>query len=435
MEKSGEKALKRYALESADQYYSEAFDLLTQNNNRSKEEDALLVNLLMKWSQVYYYQGRFQRTTELLLAHVGLAESLGNQATLGAYLTWLGHATFWQGARLEDSYYYLHKALELGEETKDQQVITYACAFLIKTCAEMGRLEEAVFFEKRTQEMFGLFPSDAFLQMTYYSGKGWIGWFIGDKNRIYEGAKGLLDFGQKMSSQRCEMVGSLLMGFRQFLDLEVESAIEYTMKVISQGDPYHAIFGRLLRGIYLVHMGEFEAAEKDLTEVVEYSDLNGTEYLKPSAHLFLGVALAAQRRVGEGISLIKSAAREFTAYQRTVFCCWSETILGGVLVQFLQKSGGLSLSFLIKNLGFLIKNVPFARKKAEQHLQNAVQIARETGAKGFLGQPLLQLGLLYKVKGKKGQAEEYLREARKVFEECDLDVYAKRASELLDSLA
>jgi hypothetical protein len=60
-----------------------------------------------------------------------------------------------------------------------------------------------------------------------------------------------------------------------------------------------------------------------------------------------------------------------------------------------------------------------------------MQLARETGAQGFLGQPCLQLGLLFKLRGQREKAEEYLLEAIKVFEACEFEAYLKRARELL----
>lgn len=432
--KSGEKSLKKYALEEANQHYREAYGLLSQIQSRSKNDDVLLIDLLMQWCMVFYYQGRFEAMAELLLAHVDLAESLDDKARTGAYYAWLGHATFWHGAKLEDSYQYLHLALALGEQTGNQQVISCACSFLIKTCAEMGYLEEAVRFEERTEEMLELFCSDTFLHITYYSGKGYIGWFLGDKHKLYESAQGLLEYGQKMSSLRCQMVGNLLMGFRHFVDLDMEPAVEYTQKVITQGDPYHAVFGKLLLGMFLVQRREFERAEDLLTQVIEYSKAAQTEYLKTTANLFLGVALAASGHLAKGIRLVENVSREFMEYQRSVFAIMSEFILGNIYLQIFQRSGNKGLLAFFKNFGFLIQNLPFAGKKAERHLTMAIQLARETGAQGFLGQPCLQLGLLYKLRGQREKAEEYLLEAIKVFEECEFEPYLKQARELLGSL-
>jgi tetratricopeptide (TPR) repeat protein len=433
--KSGEKSLKRYALEEANQYYREAFDLLSHNQARSPDEDLLLIDLLMNWCMVFYYLGRFGGMTQLLLAHLNIAESLEDKAKTGAYYFWLGHAAFWQGARLEDSYRYLHRALALGEEAGNQQVIGYACSFLIKTCSEMGYLEEAIKFEKRTEEYLELFSSDIFFYLTFYTGKGYLGWFLGDKNKLYESAKALLDYGEEVSSHRCLMVSNMLMGFRHFLDLDVVRAIDYQQKVIAQGDPYHAMFARLLLGLFLMHMREFEKAENLLTQVIKYSEEERTEYLKTGANMWLGAALAAQGNLAKGIRLVKDASKEFLEYQRNLFYGMSESILGTIYLQILQGTGGKRLSFFARNLGFLLKNVPSAGKNAERHLTNAIQVARQTGAQGFLGQPCLQLGLLYKLKGQKEKAKEFLEEATRAFEYCQSAESLHRAQELLQSMA
>jgi class 3 adenylate cyclase/tetratricopeptide (TPR) repeat protein len=432
--KSGEKSLKRYSLEEAHQYYQEAYDLLSRKPARSKQGDILFIDLLIKWCLPFYYQGRFKSLTELLFTHVQLAESLDDSAKKGAYYAWLGHSTFWQGDRLTNAYQYLRRGLALGEQTGDQQVIAYACAFLIKVCAEMGYLKEATIYEQRTLEMIKHFPKDPFLHMIYYSGKGYIGWFSGDKNKLYEAGNGIVNYGREVMSLRCQMVGYLLLGVRHSMDLDMDPAIEYAKKVITQGDPYHAVFAKLVLGMFLVHKREFEMAADSLNQVIAYSEKHGTDYMKSFANLFLGVALAACGDLAEGLRRIESSKREFIEFQRNIFYGLSEFILGSFYLQLYQRSGSKSLSTLFKNLGFLIKNMPFAGKKAESHLFKAIELARETGAKGFLGQPCLQMGLLYKLRGKMEKAKEYLMEAREVFEECELKVYTKRTQELLDSL-
>jgi hypothetical protein len=53
-----------------------------------------------------------------------------------------------------------------------------------------------------------------------------------------------------------------------------------------------------------------------------------------------------------------------------------------------------------------VKNIPFARKKAERYFNDAIKLSREIGAKGFLGQALLNLGLLYKAKKRSDSAKK-----------------------------
>ena len=74
--KSGEKSLKRYAVEESHQYYQEAFDLLKNKPAMTDEEKRLLIDLLNKWAYVFYYRGDFNGLVSLFRDHEGLAESL-----------------------------------------------------------------------------------------------------------------------------------------------------------------------------------------------------------------------------------------------------------------------------------------------------------------------------------------------------------------------
>jgi tetratricopeptide (TPR) repeat protein len=205
--------------------------------------------------------------------------------------------------------------------------------------------------------------------------------------------------------------------------------------VLAQGDPYHAQYASLLLGMFLVHRRDFEAAVDRLAEVIHNSERQGTEYLKIIAKMFLGVALAAQGKLGEGIRMVESAREKFSQYQRNIFHCFAEFILGNIYLSIMQGSQGKSLSFFFRNLGSIIKHVPFAGKKAEKHLSEAIKLARAKGAKGFLGQPCLQLGLLWKLRGKKDQAKKHFLEALQVFEECQMEAYSELAAGMLESLA
>jgi len=90
--KAGEKSLGRYAIEESHQYFKEAFDLLSNKTDRTKEEDGLLIDLLSKWSLVFYYRGKFEDQLDLFSAHKELAESLDDKEKLGMFYAWLGFA-------------------------------------------------------------------------------------------------------------------------------------------------------------------------------------------------------------------------------------------------------------------------------------------------------------------------------------------------------
>ena len=111
-----------------------------------------------------------------------------------------------------------------------------------------------------------------------------------------------------------------------------------------------------------------------------------------------------------------------------------DLVLGKVYSQIVEGSGPISLSTMAKNIGFLIKNVPFASKKAEEHFNRAIEVAKEIGAKVTMGMAYLDLGLLYKMKGKTEQAKKCISEAIQIFEKCEAEGFLKQAEEALASL-
>jgi len=86
-----------------------------------------------------------------------------------------------------------------------------------------------------------------------------------------------------------------------------------------------------------------------------------------------------------------------------------------------------AFSIIAKNIGFLAKNVPFAGKKAEEHFNKTIELAKELGAKGLLGTNYLDLGLLYKARKRTDQARQCISKAIQIFEECEAEVYLAQA--------
>jgi tetratricopeptide (TPR) repeat protein len=112
----------------------------------------------------------------------------------------------------------------------------------------------------------------------------------------------------------------------------------------------------------------------------------------------------------------------------------SEYVLGKVYSQIAEGGGPIRLSTMARNIGFLIQNVPFASKKAEEHFNRAIQVAREIGAKSTMGMAYLDLGLLARMKGKTEQAKKCLSEAIQIFEQSEAEGFLKKAKEALASL-
>jgi tetratricopeptide (TPR) repeat protein len=89
---------------------------------------------------------------------------------------------------------------------------------------------------------------------------------------------------------------------------------------------------------------------------------------------------------------------------------------------------------MAKNVGFILKNVPSAAKKGLEHLNRAIEVAKEIGAKGIEGQAYLGLGRLHEIKGRSDQARDCFSKAIQIFKECEAEIYLKKANEAFESL-
>jgi hypothetical protein len=152
------------------------------------------------------------------------------------------------------------------------------------------------------------------------------------------------------------------------------------------------------------------------------------------AQLFLGAAKIADGNMNQGLKMIEEAKQSFVREERKYHIALTEYILGKIYFQIVDGSSSISPASILKNIGFFVKNVPFADKKAEAHLNRAVVIAKEIGAKSILGTAFLDLGLLHKAKKTKIQAKECIFKAMEIFEQCEADLYLKQANGALDSL-
>jgi tetratricopeptide (TPR) repeat protein len=432
--KSGEKSMNRFALEESHQYFKEAFDFLVNMPDKTKEEEGLLIDILIKWAFVFYYRAAFRDMLDLFNDYKTLAESLDDKARLGMFYSWFGFA-WWARGKTKDSYEYLRQALEIGEEIEDQQVIGYTCTWLTFTSAELGRLNEAIAYGERAQEIYKYHESDQYLYIKSLGGLAWAYVFKGESNKCFEAGQAHLEYGQSHANIRSLAMGHIDMGFGYFLIGNFPSAIESSKQAIHiRADPIYSQGAGLPLGIYCLNNSQLQEAEDTLQEIVAFNENFGIECFGTPALAYLGILLIAKGQMKQGLRMVEDAQRELAMNGRKAHLALSHYAVGMLYRQIAEGSAKVSLSVALKNIGFLVKNVPFAKQKAADNLNTAIEIAEEIGAKGILGVAYLDLGLLHNVKGEKAKSREYITTAIRYFEECEADVFLQQAKEALESL-
>ena len=435
LKKAGEKSYKRYALDESHSYFKEAFDLLSDKPERTKEENDLLIDLIIKWGYAYYSRADFIGLINLFKTHETLAESHADKEQLVMFYNWLGQALSKRNMPV-DGYQYLFRSLQIAEQIGNIKAVAYSCMWLTQTCADMGLLEEAFIFDERAREIANRFESDQYLFGIALYCSAYAHFFRGDVKKIAELGQAFLDYGRKHSDLRCIALHYMVMGYSRLSAGDILSSIEFYKKFIQvSSDPVFSHAAKTMLGICYIFTGQLKEAQTTLKEVIKHSEKFGFEYVGTVAQAMKGLVLISQGHLKKGLSLYKNAMRLFLENKSLYRYAAGNHMIGMVYSKIAQGGGGRKdFSLLIRNIVFLIKTLPFAHKKAEEYFTIAIKTAKEIGAKSILGQAYLELGKLQKAKGKVEKARECISNSIEAFEKCEADVFLKYANEALAAL-
>ena len=431
--KSGEKSLSRYAVKEAHHYFRMAYDILKSTDELSEAEKIVLIDILNNWGYSYYYLGENEEFIALLESHKALAESLQNKATVGMFYAWFGLSLLLAG-KPKDSYDYLCKSLKLGEDAGNEKVVGYACTWLPMTCSELGLFTEGIGYGDRAQKIAELFPSDQYIFFKSLVGLCVIYSYMGETHKVFEGAKRLLDHGERSANSRSKVFGNLINAFGFWAIGDMKSSQKCLERAIEVAiDPLFSEFPKASLGFVYFFRGHIQDAEKALQSCMNFCRSRDLGQFYVVSQYYLAPILITKGHMKQGTELMEKAQEALIKNQRKIHYALSEHILGEVN---LQIATGLkpSLPIMVKNIGFLVKNFPSATKSAEEHFNRALEVLKEMGAVGLLGPIYLSLGTLFKATKRTRQARKIILEAIEIFQKSEAKFYLKQANEALRSL-
>ena len=432
--KAGEKSLKRYAVEEAHQYYQEAFDLLSNKTQKTREDELLLIDLILDWAMVLYYRADCKGWEKIFRDHKTLAETLGDNDRLGMFYAWLGFG-LWFRERYTDSYGYLSKAVQIGEEIKNQKIIGYGCTWLCWTCCELGLFDEAIKHGKRAQKIANILASDQYLYFKSLAGLAHTYLDKGERKKGLEAGRMLLEYGQKHSNIRSQHLGLFYIGYSHFIAGDYAQTIEYAQKALKTSvDPLYGVGGNLIAGFSYAFLGEFQKIEKMAKQQLKFCRDVGCEVWGTLAEILVGITYVGNGKMSKGLKMVEKVRDTYQKKKRRGTLAIPEYIIGKIYLQIVEGENLPRFSVLARNIGFMMKNVPAAAKKAEEHFKRAIAFSKEVGNNSYMARAYLDLGLLHKAKKRKGQAKECIAKAIELFEQCEAEVYLQQAKEALASL-
>ncbi len=362
-----------------------------------------------------------------------LPMELMTKKRLGLFFSQLGAAYAWR-EKLTESYIYLNKGLELGKLEGNNRLLGHTYFRLAGTCANLGRLEEAVRFGEQAKKISGNLQADLPLHRVAL-GVGITNYYVGNIRKLKELGNELQHDGIKRDDPRNLIMAKIVFGLSNLCAGDYQSAI-FNFKAALEGsvDSILIYISTLFLGNAYLLDGKYEEALSTSDKVMQLSDKFGIELLGSMALAFRGYTLATVGDLNAGLQCVDRAMDAWNKAGRQYALAAAHGFYGQLYLRILEGKGSKKLSFLFKNIKSLIKLIPGAFKKGEQHFQEQIKISKIIGAKGLLAQAYLGLGLLNRANKRKVEPEKYVNESIKIFKHYEAEMFLKQAKTLLENL-
>lgn len=405
LRKAGDKAMERYALIESQAHFTKAYELITGAPSDAVDDGAL-VDLILDWAILFYYQADFVRLRQLLERHQDDVDRLGDETTRMWWLVWKGHAA---GAQLDqtDNLRELDEALAIAERIGDQMGIAYAKTWTIWALFMKGDVSGSL---SRLSEIDDWVTANRHIDPYPYFKSRLVSVYAACAGGHAEGVEDMchdaIGFGQEVGNNRCIAVGYQGLAFHNSVLGNFEAAIEFGRRAAATAkDPIYrdtayltlSVAGTLTGNNALV----LEAGEH-LASVTE----QGIDLTTP---LFAQMAEAARLtttgRLTEGIETLLKTVEEAEQSSRIWEGIFAEFFLGVIYSRIVTGELTADLKTLVRNPGFL----PYlrrARKQAEPRLRAILDKTRRIE---FLGAAHLIEVELAKFLLHRGEREEARR--------------------------
>lgn len=432
--RSGEKSLKRYAVEESHRYYERAYRMLNRISRPTAEEQAMLIDLIVKWYFAFNKRGLFREMLDLLRSHEAMVRQFGDPLRTGMYEVCIG----WALQRRElvtDSLDYLLRALQTGQQLGNDTLIAYSSACLCWTCTDLGRMDDGLVYGRQAAAVAARIGNDHELIRFNLTGMGLLHFFAGDVNACWRTGEKLIAFGETAGDERTFSEGYLLKGSARMIAGDFVQAEELLHKAIALSvDPIYSLNARFFLSYVYFSQGKVTTAARTLEAVIAATDNFGYEYVGTSASAFYGVVSASMGRLGRGVALIRARIDAHRKRGKHNHDLIFTHMLGRFYLALLQGGRPLNLRSLLANAGFLLFNRPVAARLAERYLKEAIAIGNRIHARQRLALACLDLGRLYTHKRRFDEARRQIQRSIELFDRCGADMLILEARAALAAL-
>jgi hypothetical protein len=361
---AGRKAVERYAVEEADHFYGQAYDLLA-SKERTAEEDRCLCETLIEWMVVHYYRADFQRVKALLELHQGDFERVGDPELTGMALGWRGNAEFIL-MDLHRSLQLLDQAIAIGERDHSPSVLAHAITWKLWTLLFMGRATEVLDQAAPLPELIPALADDRYVVIKSQAAIAWANAGLGHITEAMRLADDLVELGERTASARARSVGHSVRTLLGLFAGDWDTAVDEGMAgVRAAQDPlYRGVASGAVVNV-LAAAGRVEQLRAVLNDGPHSNDMMGELHRWAE-----GVCLVLEGKLSKGMRTLEQAQLRAAMAGAIWGVAATDLYIASTYARITTGEASAPLSVAVRNPGFLLRHALAPRRKARRALDH-----------------------------------------------------------------
>ncbi|MFQ5966445.1 MAG: AAA family ATPase [Acidimicrobiia bacterium] len=408
---AGRKAIERFALAESQAHYRAAYELL-ESEPPSAAKDVALVDVLLEWAFLAYYQARLADLLELLTKHQNAVDRVADPERLGMWTGWIGHCQYMAEGQFRKGVATLDRALKLGQEASSPRVIAYAQAWRVWGLWWLGNPEEALKAGAEAEEMSRQLVSEPYPWIKSQCGVAFVLARDGEFEKARAIADDLIGFGERTGNARSRAMGYFVQTqiAQTVVDdtaarLAYQAAVDAANDPIYQHSPAISLFYALIKA---GAMAEARALHDD--QIERFIEGRHVRFSRRLFQLGEGVLLAVEGSPNEGFDQIEEVMDRSTNDGELLHVRAGEVMLASMYGHVAQAESP-TLREILKNAPFSLRRGLRAKKEARTRLERLLSRLDEWGENGTRFQIEYELAQLLAHEGSRGEAAAHLRAA------------------------
>ena len=381
-------------------------------------DDKLLAEIVVDRLMVCCWEADFTGMADIAERYRQRLEAAGDSRELSRVLSWLGEG-YLNATRFDDAERVLERARTIGEEFQDQECIAYAMwdqmwlAMVTPADRPLDAIERMA--ERVLQAAERL--NDVYLESLTYLLLSFNPLQRGHVATADKWAGKLIDLGKRTGYPPAQSLGWVCAAWAASFAEDHDKALVNSELAVS------ASHGKL------TFAGRAEEGRDILARVRQ--ELLDTGYLVQLTAIDIpyGLAMVGSGDFARGVAHLEQCIATFSGWRNKRMLAWAHLALGEIYRGLASQRP--SIRMLRQNVRFFAGALPVAKRRAREHLQEAVRYAQAADTQGMLAQALAGLGFLGAASGQRTESRLYLEEAQQIAEDLGAEKLAARIAAAL----